>query len=91
MDKQDKISLEPGDIIPTEIGGWATDVNSTGDLPVSRSEFPQVVFFAAIDVDDVREMDISLGDALTTYSIEVFAVYDGNWVEASEADRKSVV
>ena len=53
-------------------------------LPVTRSEFPQVVFFAAIDVEDVREMVIPLGDALTTYSIEVFALHDGSWVEASE-------
>ena len=53
-------------------------------LPVVRSEFPQVLFFAALDVDTRTELSISLGDALTTYVIEAFAVHDGTWCEAQD-------
>ncbi len=58
---------------------------SPPDLPEVRGDFPQVLFFAVLDVDARLELVIPLGSALTTYVIEAFSMFDGAWREARES------
>ncbi len=51
----------------------------------ARAEFPQVLFYGMVPVSGAKEVVIPVGDALATYAVEVFALADGDWVEACES------
>jgi len=53
----------------------------------TRTEFPEVLFYDIVPVCAAKEVEISLSDSLGTFTIEAFAMLDGDWTQ----NRTSVV
>ena len=53
----------------------------------SRAEFPQVLFYGIVPVKDHKTLRIPSGATLGTFSVEAFAILDGDW----NWSRKSIV
>ncbi len=55
--------------------------------PAPRSELPEALFFGLVPVTGSEQVVIPLGDSLGTFTVEAFALADGDWTET----RHSVV
>ena len=47
--------------------------------PETRSDFPDILYYGLINIEQEQEIIIPLGDSLTTYVIEAFALNGGDW------------
>lgn len=59
--------------------GAVSEANKTALTPI-RVEFPEVVHNSIVYVKGQAEVEIKLGDALTTYTVEAFALAGMDWV-----------
>jgi|GEM_PF-1108408 len=50
----------------------------------ARETFPEVLFFGLVDVEGDTVVDVPLADALGTFTVEVFALGDGDWARTQE-------
>jgi hypothetical protein len=57
-------------------------VPARGEAPQVRAVFPEVLFYGLVPVAGEETLVVPLKDSLATYSIEVFAIADGDWTEA---------
>ncbi len=89
-----ELSLEE-DLSPEEELSIFLDVNETDLIPenpfiqeatreeLQQFEFPKVLFYEMVDVNNTKDVVIPLGDSLGTFTVETFAINEGNWTEAS--------
>ena len=59
--------------------GAVADVSKAALIPI-RVEFPEVIHNSIVYVKGQAEVEIKLGDALTTYTVEAFALAGLDWV-----------
>lgn len=78
------------------MAGMMDDVDPTMDVPVGappsaaaggmatpepRSVFPEVLFFDVVEVSGERIVRVPVGEALSTYRVDAFAMLDADWAE----------
>ncbi len=60
-----------------EASGWLEQVL---EAPApARTLFPEVLFYGIVAVHEQREITVPLGDALSTLTVEAFALSEGDW------------
>ena len=52
-----------------------------------RQVFPEVLFYALVDVEGETVVDIPLDDALGTFTVEAFALTETDWMQVKETVR----
>jgi hypothetical protein len=48
----------------------------------ARAEFPEVLFYALVPVSGSETVSVALGESLTTFTVEAFALHQGDWAQA---------
>jgi hypothetical protein len=48
---------------------------------VSRTELPDILFYDIVSVSGTKEVVIPLSDSLATFTVEAFAMSEGNWTQ----------
>ncbi len=61
--------------------GGAAAPAQAAEPPAPRSEMPEALFFGLVPVAGSEELVIPLGDSLGTFTVEAFALTDGDWTE----------
>jgi hypothetical protein len=74
---------------PAELDGAAGGQAGldTGAVPPARATFPELLFYGVVPVSGQEDVRVALGDTLSTFVVEAFALHGGDWAEA----RASVV
>jgi hypothetical protein len=81
----EKVRLSESDELDGAVGGQAgLDAEAA---PPARATFPELLFYGVVPVSGQEEVRVALGDTLSTFVVEAFALHGGDWVEA----RASVV
>lgn len=53
-------------------------------LADERATFPEVIFYGLVEVSGEETIELPLGDALGTFTLEAFALADGDWTRTRE-------
>ncbi len=78
---------EPKELLPiakenkTESPRPAKKSLSKEEAMPSRTELPEMLFYDIVSVSGTKEVVIPLSDSLATFTIETFAMSEGNWTQ----------
>lgn len=63
-------------------GRGAAPGSSPAEAPAPRAVFPEVLFYGVVPVREREQVRIPLGDTLSSFAVEAFALAGGDWTEA---------
>ncbi len=76
----------PPELVATTLDEGEGEPDATAD-ETPREDFPEMLFYGLVPVDGSAEVTVPLADSLGTFTVEAFALADGDWT----AVRRSVV
>ncbi len=77
----DDLDDDLGDVLAGSLGNepGATLFGKNGGAPTPRELFPESLYFGVTTVAGETEIEIPLGDSLTVYRVQAFAMQRGDW------------
>jgi hypothetical protein len=85
LDEDCEVSLELADTNRLSLTTQAIQTEShspaTKDTMSLPPEYPEVLFYDIVFVSGTKEVILPLGDSLATFTVEAFAMNEGNWTQ----------